>query len=86
MAITFKLYRGTKAKLPTLAAGQPAFTTDEGGFYVGDGTNNIEYARADHTHPGGLFLSADIAGLTNIVINDGVYNQSLGRIEASYVV
>lgn len=41
MANKIQLKRGVKANLPTLSAGEPAFTTDTKEIYVGDGTNNI---------------------------------------------
>lgn len=45
-----QLRRGPKTDLPTLAEGEPGFTTDENKLYIGTGINNIEFARADHTH------------------------------------
>jgi len=84
-AMTIKLFRGNAETMPLLAEGEPAFTLDEGRFYVGDGTQNIPFARVGHTHPGAIFLSGDIETLANVVIHDGVYNQSAGRIEAQYV-
>lgn len=40
---TIKLKRGLSANIPslTLAEGEPAFATDTGKFYIGDGTNKI---------------------------------------------
>jgi len=40
MANTVQAYRGTKAALPTLAAGQFGFCTDTKEVYVGDGATN----------------------------------------------
>lgn len=40
MSNTIKLRRGLKANLPTLAQGEPAFTTDTNELYVGNGTSN----------------------------------------------
>lgn len=37
--------RGLKASLPTLAVGEPAFTTDNKSLYVGSGSGNIEFAK-----------------------------------------
>lgn len=45
-----QLRRGPKIDLPTLAEGEPGFTTDENKLYIGTGTNNVEFARADHIH------------------------------------
>ena len=84
MAVTLQMYRGNKTDMPLLAEGEPAFTLDERGFYVGDGEQNILFARADHTHPGGLLASVDLSDLGKVIINDGQYNQSEGRIEATY--
>lgn len=50
MARKFQFKRGKKADLPTLAAGEPGFVTDEGKLYVGTGSANIPMARDDHTH------------------------------------
>ena len=44
---TIKFKRGAKATMPTLAQGEPAYTTDEKKVYIGSGTSNIELARAD---------------------------------------
>lgn len=41
--IEFK--RGTKDKLPTLAVGEPAFTTDTKEFFIGSDEGNIEFAK-----------------------------------------
>lgn len=41
MANVLQIKRGLEANLPTLAAGELAFTTDTKKFYVGDGTDNI---------------------------------------------
>ena len=43
-----------------------------------------EYALAEHTHPAALpnVFSADFDGLTNVIINDGVFNWDGRRIEA----
>lgn len=38
MARKFQLKRGLKKDLPALAEGEPGFTTDEGGFYIGTGS------------------------------------------------
>lgn len=40
MANVIKFKRGTEGTLPTLEAGEPAFTTDTHKLYVGDGTTN----------------------------------------------
>ena len=46
MARRLQLKRGLKANLPTLEAGEPGFTTDEGKLYIGTGSANVELARA----------------------------------------
>ena len=79
--IKLQLYRGNRATMPRLEEGQPAFSLD-GGFFVGDGAQNIEYARADHTHPGGVFFSGDFSDLSKVKIKDGIYNQAKERLEA----
>jgi hypothetical protein len=42
MANPLRLKKGLAANLPTLAAGEPAFTTDTKKLYIGDGTSNTE--------------------------------------------
>jgi len=42
MSNTVQVRRGLQAGLPTLAAGQLGFTTDEKRMYIGDGTTNFE--------------------------------------------
>lgn len=39
---TIQFYRGAESGLPTLAAGEPAFTTDSFKFFIGDGSTNHE--------------------------------------------
>ncbi|WP_238861035.1 hypothetical protein [Clostridium sp. YIM B02569] len=45
MSNKIQIKRGLKANLPILDAGEPAFTTDTKEFFVGDGKNNIEFAK-----------------------------------------
>ncbi|HAR98394.1 MAG TPA: hypothetical protein DCS11_05805 [Syntrophus sp. (in: bacteria)] len=40
MANTLKIKRGTKASLPTLAAGEPGWATDTHELFIGDGSTN----------------------------------------------
>lgn len=40
MANSLRIKRGTIAGIPTLAAGEPGFSTDTFQFFVGDGTTN----------------------------------------------
>lgn len=42
MANTLKVRRGTKASIPTLAAGELGFCTDTLEFYVGTGSSNVK--------------------------------------------
>ena len=51
MANTIKIKRGTEAGLPTLAAGEPGFTTDTFKLFIGDGTNNHQIAGGDVNGP-----------------------------------
>lgn len=46
MANKIQFKRGVKANLPTLSVAEPAFTTDTNQFFIGNGTNNIELAKA----------------------------------------
>jgi hypothetical protein len=41
MAVTLKFNRGLAAGLPSLAVGEPAFTTDTHELYIGSGSGNI---------------------------------------------
>lgn len=43
---TIQFYRGAEAGIPTLAAGEPGFTTDTKKLFVGDGTTNHEIGSA----------------------------------------
>lgn len=47
MANKIQFKRGVKANLPTLNIGEPAFTTDENDFYIGNGTSNIKLAKTN---------------------------------------
>jgi hypothetical protein len=70
--------------MPKLAEGELGFALDERRLYVGDGDENIELAKTDHKHPGGIFFSVDFSeDLSNTKINDGIFNEEAGRIEAS---
>ena len=40
-----QIKRGLEANLPTLSAGEPAFTTDQKNFYIGDGSINQRYLK-----------------------------------------
>jgi len=50
MSNIVKFTRGPVASLPTLNAGEPAFTTDTHKVYVGDGTTNYLLAMASDLH------------------------------------
>jgi len=47
MGNTIQVKRGANASLPTLNAGEPAFSTDTHQFYMGDGAANHEIAKVD---------------------------------------
>lgn len=47
MANKIQLRRGNAANLPTLDAGEPAFTLDTRRLYVGDGSSNVQIASAN---------------------------------------
>lgn len=53
MPVLIQFNRGTEAGIPTLSAGEPAFTTDTYKLFVGDGTTNHEIA-------GGLVIGTDV--------------------------
>jgi hypothetical protein len=84
MAQTIQLKRGLNANLSslTLQAGEPAFTTDTGKLYIGDGTNNIlinsdiaNVATADKlTNARTISSSGDATGSTTF---DGSSNVSM---------
>ena len=42
MANKILLRRGLKSKLPTLSAGEPAYTTDSREFFMGTGSGNVK--------------------------------------------
>ena len=56
MAKKLQFYRGPKASMPTLAEGEPGYTTDEKKLYIGDGAENI-----------GLVKDEDIADMVTAV-------------------
>ena len=84
MSQTIKFKRGLNANLTslTLQAGEPAFVTDTGKFYIGDGTNKIlinpdkgAVASADKwTTPRTLTVGGDVSGS---VIIDGSEDKTL---------
>ena len=49
MANPLRIKRGTKATLPTLAAGEPGWCTDTFQFYVGDGAANHQVGGVEVT-------------------------------------
>ena len=79
MSRKLQFKRGTKAKLPTLAEGEPGFVTDEKKLYIGTGTENVPMARdADliaHTvnksNPHGVTKShVGLVNVPNVATND----------------
>lgn len=48
MASQIQLKRGLKNNLPTLNIAEPAFTIDTNEFFVGNGIDNIEFAKKDY--------------------------------------
>jgi len=69
MANSLRIKRGTKATIPTLAAGEPGWTTDTFELFVGDGTTNrsttpAHYPTKAEIQNGGLVYAAD-AGTTD---------------------
>jgi len=72
-----QIKRGLEANLPTLSAGEPAFTTDQKNFYVGDGTLNQRYLKTTgDTMTGPLVITPTADSTTAIQINkaDGSTN------------
>lgn len=61
--IEFK--RGTKDKLPTLAVGEPAFTTDTKEFFIGSDEGNIEFAKQNDLNT----TNANVTNNTNTLNN-----------------
>ena len=46
----FLLRRGLAANLPTLAEGEPGFTTDGKDLYIGTSDGNVKMSKDGHTH------------------------------------
>ena len=66
-----QIKRGLETNLPTLSAGEPAFTTDQKNFYIGDGSINQRYLKTTgDTMTGGLTIEPDTDTLTALVVND----------------
>jgi hypothetical protein len=72
---TILLKRGEEANLPTLAAGEPAFTTDSHKLFVGDGSTNHEIGGT-----GGTVTSIDVSGGTTGLTFSGGPVTSSGTI------
>ncbi len=60
MPNTLQIRRGTKANLPTLAAGEPGFCTDTYELYIGDGATNRPIGIGTGTKPA---ASAAVRGI-----------------------
>jgi len=58
MATTIQVKRGAAAGIPTLASGEPGWTTDTNKLYIGTGAGNIEIG------PGGGVSDGDKGDLT----------------------
>ena len=70
MANVIQFKRGANASLPTLAAGEPGFSTDTFQFYIGNGGTNYEF-------PTKTYVDAAIQGLK---IHDAVACATTGNI------
>lgn len=94
---TIKFRRGAKATMPTLAQGEPAYTTDESKLYIGSGTKNIELARAEdvqtqlsakanssHTHDDRYYTEAEIDTKMSTV-NSAITNLNTAVAEKTQV-
>lgn len=66
MARKFQILRGLKTKLPTLAQGELAMTTDSGreGLYLGTGGKNIRFAPAESVYASVTMLASGWSGNT----------------------
>jgi len=66
-----QIKRGLEANLPTLSAGEPAFTTDQKNFYIGDGSINQRYLKTTgDTMTGALVITADSTSILNVTKAD----------------
>lgn len=77
MASTIQIKRGLKEKLPTLAEGEPAFTTDTKEFFIGDGSNNVEFAKQGDLDKANAQLSdivKEVSSFDGRKISDGTVN------------
>jgi len=71
---TIQLRRGTEASIPTLAAGEPGFTTDSFKLFIGDGASNHEIGG------GGGISWSKITGNTSATAGNGYAIVSSGNV------
>jgi hypothetical protein len=76
MANKIQLKRGLVSDLPTLSAGEPAFTTDTNNVYVGNGTTNIQLAKQTD-------LDINTASLSDMMKNYYSLNDAIEILEGS---
>lgn len=77
MAATITVKRGLAAGIPSLAVGEPAFTTDTHEFYVGSSGGNVLIGP---TSTGGTVTSVDVSGGTTGLTTSGGPITSSGTI------
>jgi hypothetical protein len=73
LSSTIKILRGVAANLPTLEAGQFAFTTDTHKVHIGDGAANHALAMAEGQTFTGAIVTADHGTATNPEVVAVVY-------------
>jgi len=80
---TIKIKRGTEGDIPTLAAGEPGFTTDTYKLFVGDGATNRQIASGDVSGPAGAVADriATFNSTTGKLIKDG--GQTIAEVIAA---
>lgn len=78
MARKLQFKRGTKTNLPTLAAGEPGWVTDEGRLYIGTGGGNVQLPRAEDLPSAPGDIGAAAASHTHAAgdITSGTLNSS----------
>lgn len=62
MATTIQFKRGQKAGIPTLAAGEPGWVTDENRLYIGTGSGNVALPISGDTAGSATKATQDSAG------------------------
>jgi hypothetical protein len=87
VSVTIQVRRGPAAHLPTLASGEPAWTTDTHHFYVGDGTTNhqIDVGGGGTVTSVALSMPSQFSVAGSPITTSGTFTVSWGNENANLV-